>query len=142
MKRKILLSVFVIFLVLTLIGCSGITGVTPIENQEVKVKEVINNYWLAMSNREYELAKSYCIINGNAYQATEGYQNAPYIASSTLIFNVYFNYVDINGNNSKVNINLTLTATVCFEDICSSSSETINNFSMYLSKIDGVWKLK
>ena len=142
MKKKVLISFFIIFLVLVLIGCSGVIPEIPDGNQEEKVKEIINNYWLALSNRQYELAKTYCIPNGNAYQVAEEYQDMPYIGSSTLVFNTYFNYIEINGNNAKANFNLTLTATVCFDDICSSADETLYNFSMYLVKINDIWKLK
>ncbi|GAH38293.1 unnamed protein product, partial [marine sediment metagenome] len=67
MKKKILLSVFVIFLVLILIGCAGIVP-PPLHNAE-EILRTVDNYWSALSNREFELAKTYCIINGNAYQA-------------------------------------------------------------------------
>jgi len=139
MKKKVLLSVFVVFLILSLVGCAGIVP-PPLHNAE-EILRAVDNYLLALSDREFELAKTYCIPNGNAYQTVEGYQSAPYLASSTLIFTAYLNYVETNGNNSEVNINLTLTATVCFDEICSSSSETINNFSIYLIKIYNVWKL-
>jgi len=135
-----MLLVFVTFLLFVLVGCSGIIP-PPLHNAE-NILTTVNNYFLALSNREFELAKIYCVPNGNAYQMVEGYQNAPYLASSTLIFTAYLNYVETIGNNSEVNINLTLTATVCFEDICSSESETINNFPMYLTKSAGNWKLK
>lgn len=140
MKNKILLSVFVISLILALMGCSGIIA-PPLHDKEDTLR-IVNNYLLAMSNREFELAKTYCIPDGTAYQMVEEYQNMPYLNSSTLIFTTYLNYIEINGINSEVNINLTLTATVCFGDICSSESETINNYPMYLIKIDDIWKLK
>ena len=140
MKKKILLSTFVVFLIFAIAGCSGIIA-PPLHNAE-EILRAVDNYFLALSNREFELAKTYCIPNGSAYQAVEEYQNAPYIDYSTLIFTAYLNYVETNGNNSEVNINLTLTATVCFDEICSSSSETINNYSMYLIKINDIWKLK
>lgn len=140
MKKKILLSAFVIFLILALTGCVGVVP-PPLHNAE-EILRAVDNYLLALSNREFELAKTYCVPNGNAYQAVEGYQNAPYLASSTLTFTAYLNYVETNGNNSEVNINLTLTATVCFDNICSSESETLNNYSIYLIKINDIWKLK
>ena len=124
MKNKILLSTLVIFLVLSLIGCSGV--VTPPLHDKEEILILVNNYLLALSNREYELAKTYCIPNGNAYQAVEVYQNIPYLDSSTLIFTAYLNYIEVYGINAEININLTLTATVCFGDICSSESEIIN----------------
>jgi len=140
MKKNILLSAFVIFLVLVLIGCSGIIPPPLHDKEEILI--LVNNYLLALSNREYELAKTYCIPNGNACQAVEVYQNIPYLGSSTLIFTAYLNYIEIYGIDSEININLTLTATVCFGDICSNESETLNNYPMYLTKIDGIWKLK
>mgnify|MGYP001095877290 CR=1 FL=1 len=142
MRKKIIVSVFVTLLVLVLIGCSGVTPVILDIGQEEKVKEVVINYWLALSNRQYELAKSYCILNGNAYQSAEEYQNVPFFSFSTTTFEPYFNYIETNGNNAKSNINITIKVTVCFEDICSSESEILNNLSMYLSKINGKWKLK
>ena len=142
MKKKIIISFVVIFLILVLVSCAGVIPTIPDEYQEEKVKGIIINYWLALSNRQYELAKTYCVPYGNAYQAAEEYQDMPYIGSSTLTFNVYFNYIKINGNNAKANFNLTLIATVCFEDICSSASEKLYNCSIYLSKISGDWKLK
>ena len=140
MRNKSLLLIFVLFLIFALVGCSGIIPVPIHDKEEILI--LVNDYLLALSNREYELAKTYCILNGNAYKTVEKYQNMPYLDSSTLIFTAYLNYVETNGINAEMNINLTLTATVCFGDICSSESETINNFSMYLIKIDNIWKLK
>ncbi|GAH41607.1 unnamed protein product [marine sediment metagenome] len=36
---------------------------------------------------------------------------------------------------------ITLVVTVCLEGICSSESETFDNYYMYLIKIGGDWKL-
>ena len=142
MKKKILLSVFIIFLVLALIGCTGVTPVIPDEYQEEIIKEVVSNYWSALSNRQYELAKSYCILNGTFYLGAEEYQDMPYFGFATSTWEAYFNYIEINKNNAKANIDITLTVTVCFENICSSESETLYNYPMYLTKINGAWKLK
>jgi hypothetical protein len=139
MKRKYFLIILVLVLAMFLSGCSGV--VTP-ATDEAKVKSVIQDYWLALSNRQYELAKTYCILNGKFYLLAEEYQDMSYLGSSTLTFNAYFNYIEINANNAKANIDLALTATVCFEDICSDASEILYNYSMYLTKIGGAWKLK
>jgi len=142
MKNKVLLLFFAIFFVLILIGCSGVIPVIPGENQEEKVKEVINNYWSALSNKQYSLAKSYCIPYGNAYYAVEEYQNNFDYSYATLNWNVYINWVAITENNAIANVDLNLNVTVCFEDICSDASETLYNYPMYLAKISGAWKLK
>ena len=139
MKKNYFLIVLFLVIAVFLSGCGGV--VTP-ATDEAKVKSVIQDYWLALSNRQYELAKTYCILNGKFYLLAEEYQDMPYLGSSTLTFNAYFNYIEINGNNAKASIDLTLTATVCFEDICSDASEILYNYTMYLTKISGAWKLK
>lgn len=141
MRNRLLLLIFIIFLTFALIGCSGIITPPLLDNEE-KILIIVNDYWLALSNREYELAKTYCILNGNAYQAVEEYQDMPYFESSTMIWTCYFNDVEVNGNSAEMNINLSLTVTFCFDEICSSESETINNVTMYLTKVNGIWKLK
>lgn len=130
-----------LFLILAIFlsGCGGI--VTP-DTSEAQIEGTVNDYWLALSNRQYELAKSYCILNGEFYYLAEQYQDMPYIGSSTIRFIPYFNWIEVTGNNAKANINLTIIATVCFADVCSTGSETLYNYPIYLARISGDWKLK
>jgi len=141
MKKKILLSVFVIYLILTLVGCSIIIPVIPDGYQKEEVKEVINDFWLALSNKQYGLAKIYCILYGSAYYAVEEYQSQTDSDYITLNWIPYINWVKIIGSKATVDLDITLVSTVCFEGICSSESETFCNYPMYLTKIDGIWKL-
>jgi len=62
MKRKVLLLVLVVFLVLILAGCEShfLDGM----DDEGIVEQIVFDYWLAMMNRQYELAKYYCIPGG------------------------------------------------------------------------------
>ena len=142
MKKKIILLVFVVFLTLTLIGCSGVTPIIPDGNQEEEAKEIINNYWSALSNKQYKLAKTYCILYGDAYYAVEGYQNMFDYNYMTLNWIPYINWVNIIGSKATVNINIILNVTICFENICSSESENLYNYLMYLIEVDDIWKLK
>ena len=142
MKKKVFLLVFVIFLVLALIGCAGVTSIIPDLYQEDKVIKVVVNYWSALSNKQYGLAKTYCMPYGNAYYAVEGYQSLFDYNYMTLDWISYINWVKIIGSKATVNMNVTLIVTVCFEDICSSESETLYNYYIYLAKIDDDWKLK
>lgn len=61
MIKKILLLVFVVFLILALTGC---TMVPPGESLESMAEESVYSYWQAIINRQYELAKFYCIPDG------------------------------------------------------------------------------
>ena len=139
MKKKILLSVFVVSLVLILIGCLGVAPIIPDVNQEEKIRGAVNNYWSALSNKQYELAKIYCIPHGNAYYAVEEYQNLFDHDYVTLNWTPHINYVEINGNEASVNIDIALIVTICFENICSTESETLYDYPMYLIKTDDIW---
>jgi len=138
MKRKILLSAFIIFLILALVGC----GIIPDISQKEEIKELINDYWLALSNKQYELARAYCVPYGDAYYAVEDYQNMSDYDYVTINWTSYINWITIIGSEATANMKLTLNVTVCLEDICSDQNETLNNYSMNLNKISGIWKLK
>ena len=144
MKRKYFFVILFLTFAIFLVGCGG-TGIptTPETSitDEAKVKSVIQYYWLALSNRQYELAKSYCIPFGDFYSLAEEYQNMPYFGSTTVVFTSYINWVKITGNNATVNTNITISVTVCFGDICAEESETLHNYSMDLIKSNGTWKL-
>jgi len=61
MKRKILITFLIILLILALTGC----GVTPeLTTDKYLAEEAVYNYWQAIINRQYELAKCFCIIGG------------------------------------------------------------------------------
>lgn len=138
------LACFALILLLPCIfmGCSGNMPLVPEYNQEAEIKSIINNYWTALNNRQYSQAKSYCVKNGKFYTLAEEYQNLPYFESIKTEFSTVINRVNVIGISATVNTSLTIAATVCFEDICATDSETINNFSIELTKKSGQWKLQ
>lgn len=141
MEKKILLSVFVVFLVLALVGCV----IVPDVSQKEEIKEVINNYWSALSNRQYSLAKSYCIPNGNFYNNVDLviiYQDIPYYDLSKATWIPYINWVCIIDNKAVANIDITVNYAICFEGIYTDVSGMMKDYSIDLIKIAGDWKLK
>lgn len=142
MKKKYFLVILFLILAIFLTSCSVVTTVIPGINQEERVKGVVTSYWSALSNRQYWLAKSYCILYGEFYYLAEQYQGIPYLGSSTIRFIPYFNWIEVTGNNARTNINLTVISTICFGNICSTGSETLYNYPMHLAKIGGAWKLR
>jgi len=62
MKRKVLLSFLIILLTLTLTltGC----GTIPWCPQWARAEREVYSYWQAITNRQYELAKFYCVPDG------------------------------------------------------------------------------
>lgn len=71
MKRKILLSFLVVFLILSLIGCMPIAPGVP---AWTRAEQVVFDYWRAIINREYKLAKWYCIPDGVWYNKTDEWE--------------------------------------------------------------------
>ena len=98
MRRKILLSVLIVFLILALVGC----GTTP-ATDEIKVKNVIQEYFLAINDQNWNKAKSYCIYGSDIYYATcvlEDGINALYQYASTVIIicSIDISNIFISGN--------------------------------------------
>ena len=71
MKRKVLISFFAILLILALTGCGM---VPPNDSLESMAEESVYHYWQAIINRQYELAKCYCITDGIWYNKTDEWE--------------------------------------------------------------------
>lgn len=67
-----MLLVFVIFLVLILAGCEPhfLDG----DDDYTQVEDLVYNYWIAMINRQYELAKYSCVPGGIWYNKTDEWE--------------------------------------------------------------------
>ena len=71
MKSKILLSSFIIFLILVLVSCKPIPTGQP---EEARAEDAVYLYWRAITNRQYELAKWYCIPDGIWYNKVDEWE--------------------------------------------------------------------
>ena len=91
MKKKVLLSFLVILLILALTGCGM---VPPNDSLESMAEESVYHYWQAIINRQYELAKFYCIPDGvwdNKVDEWEEYININSQGEASLmIYEPYF----------------------------------------------------
>jgi len=102
MKRKILLLVFVIFLILILVGCeSHFLDGMEIEDE---AETFVYNYWIAMINRQYELAKWYCIPDGIWYNKTDEWEeyintNSKDEASTLVYFHYFYKPAEVIGDS-------------------------------------------
>lgn len=132
MKKKILLSLIVMFLILTLAGCG---------NKE-KIEEAIDNYWSAVSNRQYELSKTYCIPGGSQYKYSESLQGKDQDPTISLTFTPCITKwhwgKELGRTNAFVSIEMVITATGVFG---MSAIETAQSVA-FLKKVDGTWKLE
>lgn len=71
MKSKVLLSSFIIFLILTLVSCKPILIGQP---EEARAEDAVYLYWRAITNRQYELAKWYCVPGGIWYNKVDEWE--------------------------------------------------------------------
>jgi len=134
MKKKTLFLVLVLFLILALIGCRMIPDGDPDWNDEKDIEELINYYWYSISVGSYDLAKIYCIPDGDAYNVVEEYEDLNY---SNLEFIVNYNWIKIIEDEAIVSIDLII--------IKSNESEVVCDYIMYLTKSSSItvnWILK
>ena len=134
MKRKVLLSVLVIILILTLTGCGMIPEGDPDWNDEKAIEELIDYYWYSISVGSYDFAKIRCIPDGDAYNVVEEYEDLNY---SNLEFIVNYNWIKIIEDEAFVCIDLII--------IKYNESEVTCDYIMYLTKNSPItvnWILK
>jgi len=71
MRKKILLWILIIFLILVFSSCGKRLNGLP---DWMAVQETVYQYWQAIINRQYELAKYYCVIDGIWYNKTDEWE--------------------------------------------------------------------
>ena len=70
MKKKVLILFFVLLLILTLTGCMTAPELTD----KFLAEEAVYNYWQAIINRQYELARCYCVFDGVWYNKVDEWE--------------------------------------------------------------------
>ena len=101
MKRKILITFLIILLILMLTGC---TMVPPGESLEDMAEQTVYEYWRAIINRQYELAKWHCITGGiwyNKVDEWEEYININSEGGASVIISEHYFYepTEVIGDN-------------------------------------------
>lgn len=101
MKSKIFLLAFVIFLILALTGCVTIPPGIPLW---MEAEEAVTQYWQAIINRQYELAKWYCIPDGVWYNKVDEWEeyiniNSEGEASLMIYLDKFYKQTEIIGED-------------------------------------------
>ena len=106
MKKKVLISILAILLILTLAGCV----VAPELTDRYLAEETVYNYWQAIINRQYVLAKLYCVIGGIWYNKVDEWEeyintNSEDVCSMMM---VYFDYkpTEVTGDTAVVYVRI------------------------------------
>ena len=103
MKRKVLLLSLAIVLIFSLVGCWTI----PYEPEWDRAEQEVYSYWKAIINRQYELAKCYCITGGIwDYKVDEWEEyintNSEGEASVVIYGPVFYEETEVIGDNATV----------------------------------------
>ena len=138
MRSKYCLVILLLVLAIFLSGCGG--SITP-GTDESKIKSVINEYFLAISNQNWSKAKNCCVYGSDRYYDTcqlESFFNDLYLYCNIVTINVHadISSVSVYGNYSEAYLYLTVLVTACgyYE---GDSSYT----NYYLQKIGNSWKI-
>jgi len=106
MKRKVLLSVLAILLILTLTGCDEM--VAPELTDRFLAEEKVYSYWQAIINRQYVLAKLYCVTDGVWYNKVDEWEeyistNSEDVCSMMMVyFDKFYKPTEIIEDNAVV----------------------------------------
>ena len=137
MKNKYFLIVLVLILAVFLSGCGSVTPA----NDEAKIKSVIYEYFLAISNQNWSKAKSCCVYGSDRYWATcqgESLINSLYEYCNIVTINTYADILSVSvyGNYSDAYLYLTALITAC------GYYESDSNYGYYyLQKVGNSWKI-
>lgn len=131
--KKLALLILVVVLLLGLTGCGVITPATD----EEKVESVVSEYFLAISDQDWDKAKSCCVSGSVMYDDTLLIQTS--IEGLGIIWNwiVDITSTSINGNYAEVYFDATVTAV--FDG--TESEFQIDNVTFYLQKVGNNWKI-
>ena len=140
MKRKHFLVVLFLILVIFLSGCRRGEIVTPAID-EIRIRNVIQEYCLAITNQDWSEAKSYCIHNSDMYDNVcqiEDLADDAFLGNYNINFLLTVDIFDVNidGNYSQVYCWI-FFRTEYYGDYYSDYGYDY----LYLQKVGNSWKL-
>ena len=149
MKRKVLLLVLVIILIVALTGCDDLTDeiIPPGFPEWMRAEESVYHYWQAITNRQYDLAKWYCINDGIWYNKTDEWEeyinvNSEGEASVIIPKPHFYKQAEVIGNDAIVYATIYVNK-IAFPGSCMIEVDTFE-YEIELIKISppGDWELK
>jgi hypothetical protein len=138
MKRKYFFVILFLILIVVLCGCNGM--VTP-ATDEAKIENVLQEYFLSISEQNWSKAKNCCVYGSQRYYATctmESLINNMYQLYSVITITCYMDNVSVSiyGDFADASFYLTLYTTA---DYYYDSQSGYGVY--YLQKIGNNWKI-
>jgi len=138
MKRKYFFVILFLILTVVLCGCNGL--VTP-ATDEAKIENVLQEYFLSISEQNWSKAKNCCVYGSQRYYATctmESLINSMYQLYSVITITCYMDNVSVSiyGDFADASFYLTMYITA---DYYYDSQSGYGVY--YLQKIGNNWKI-
>ena len=135
-RSKYYLVTLILIFAIFLSGC----GVTP-ATDEAKIKSVIHEYFLAISNQNWSKAKNCCVYGSDRYYATcqgESAINSLYLYCDIVTINLYADILSVSIYGSYSDVYLCIDALITACGYYESNSDC---GYYHLQKIGNSWKI-
>ena len=140
MKKKYSLLVLSLILAMFLSGC--VVGVIIPATDEIKIKNIIQEYFSAISEQNWNKAKSYCVYGSEIYYETcslEQHINDLISQHGVITITFVIEIFDISIYNiDYAEAYITGTSNISYD---STSDNSTGNGHIYLQKISNTWKI-
>ena len=139
MKKKYSLLVLSLILAMFLSGC--VIGIIIPATDEAKVKNVINEYFLAINDQNWNKAKSCCVYGSDIYYETyflENRINTLYQYASNVTITCLMNISNVSVNGSYASAYCSGSITIIADYYYESDSAS---GYCYLQKVGNNWKI-
>jgi len=141
MKKKYFLIFLFLILVIFLSGCNIGIGIMPSATDEIKVKSVIQEYYLAINDLNWSKAKNYCIYGSDQYYKVSLMEDTVntlqyYYGFVTITCFANISDVSVYGSHASAYIDVTVVVTAGYYYDATSDSGYL-----YLRKSGNNWKL-
>ncbi|MBA7560593.1 hypothetical protein ES695_14460 [Candidatus Atribacteria bacterium 1244-E10-H5-B2] len=148
MKRKGILVLTFLMLAIFLTGCTG--GVVTPLTDEAKIKNVIQEFFLALSDQNWSKVKSYCVYGSEIYnrlvELEEAWNDGVFVIETCGGGSFYvddINYIvdigAINTNGEYAEAYTYLTSTLILDN--NIIEENYGEGRLFLQRINNIWKL-
>ena len=139
MKKKYFFVVSFLILTMFLSGC--VVGIITPATDEAKVKSVINEYFLAINDQNWNKAKSYCVYGSDVYYETcylEDAINALYQYAYTVTITCFINISNVSVSGSYASAYCSGSIIIIADYY--SESDSASGYC-YLQKVGNSWKI-
>jgi len=139
MKRKLFFVVLALIFAVFLAGCSSTTGISTMSD-EAQITNKIGQFCVALSDKNFDLAKSYCYPGSSAYLMIEQFENmipeSVQMSDITAWFYPAIYSIDITGNEATVILSLNMQVSYQGQYLVNEETEP---GIMKLIKSGGEW---